>query len=462
MNESRTLAAFVSDLKYDDLPREVVAKAKVLIIDQLGIMMAVSTMPWSQVIYRYVREWGDCKQESTIVHYGDKTKTENAAFANSSFGHGFEIDDMFTPAQSHPGCVVVPSALALGEREGISGKQLILAVVAGYEVMGRINKAISPSCGLRGFHAPTSVSGPFGAASAAGKILGFAPELMLNALAIAGSHSCGVKEYDHSGGSVKRMHAGMAAHGGLRAAFTAQMGITGPSTILEGPHGFCHAFADEYHLNEVTDGLGKEFRVVMGTTIKAYCACGAMHAAIDAVHKLVVEHDVRAKDVAQLTMGTDRGSIDHVGVIREPKDITGAQFSAPFSLAMTMIKGSNSFSDYTQENIDNAEIMTLARKVKLEVDKEVNAEWPGKRAARVTLKLNNGRVLSEKVDYCKGSPQNPLTKTEFDAKFRGLVSVVADKKTADKIMQTTYSLEQLGDVRTLVSLLSQKDQPAIY
>ena len=253
MNESRQLARFVSELKYEHLPPEVIARAKDLILDQVGIMMGVSTLPWSKIVYEYVREWGDEKRESTIAHYGYKTKAENAVFANSSFGHGFEIDDHYLPGQSHPGCIVVPSALAMAEKESATGKDVILAVAAGYEVMGRINKAIVPSCILRGFHAPTSITGPFGAAAVAGKVLNFDPELMVHALSIAGSHAGGTIEYDQSGGSVKRMHAGMAAHGGLRSAFLAQKGLTGPPTILEGKHGFCQAFADKYNLQEITD-----------------------------------------------------------------------------------------------------------------------------------------------------------------------------------------------------------------
>src|SRR5687768_4805380 len=133
MNESRELARFVSELKYEHLPAAVIARAKDLILDQVGIMMACATLPWSKIIYDYVMTWGDCQQESTIVHYGVKTKAENAVFANSSFGHGFEIDDHYPPGQSHPGCIAVPTALVMAEKERATGKDLILAVVTGYE-----------------------------------------------------------------------------------------------------------------------------------------------------------------------------------------------------------------------------------------------------------------------------------------------------------------------------------------
>ena len=452
MNESRILAKFVSDLKYEHLPPPVVARAKALILDQVGIMMACATLPWSKVIYDYVRDWGDCKAEATVAHYGYKTKVENAVFANSSFGHGFEIDDHYLPGESHPGCISVPSALAIGEREHASGKDLIVAVVAAYEVMGRINRAITPSCSNRGFHAHTSISGPFGAAAAAGKILGFDPELMVNALSIAGSHSSGTKEYDQNGGSIKRMHAGMAAHGGMRSALIAQKGITGPATILEGKHGFFQAFADEYKVNEITDGLGTDFKVVMGQGFKYYCSCGAMHSGLDALRILMAAHgDIRENNIAEIVMGTNSNSRYHVDA--KVTDITSAQFSAPFSLAMTLITGTNGFKDYSEENLHNPRILNLSRKVKMEIDDEMERE-AAKRGCRLTVKLNNGKTYVQKVEYCKGLAENPLTRDEFDGKFRELTSVVADKDTTEEILKTVYALDELKDVSALVSLMS--------
>lgn len=452
MNESRELARFASELRYKDLPQEVIAKTKDLILDQLGSMLACSTLPWSQVIYRYVSGWGEFSQESTVVHYGYKTRAENAAFANACFGHGFEIDDIYFPGQAHPGCITVPTALALGEREAISGQAFILAIVAGYEVMGRINKAIAPSCHLRGFHAPTSITGPFAAAVVTGQILGFDAELMLHALAIAGSHASGTIEYDQSGGSVKRMHAGMAVHGGIKSALLAQEGLTGPPTILEGRHGFCQAFADEYNLAEITDGLGQDYRVVMGTGFKAYCSAGAMHAGIDALRMLQAEHGFTAADIVEITMGTNRQSISHIAAI--PTDITSSQFSAPFGLALTLMRGSNGFNDYTETTIRDPAILSIAAKVKMVLDPEVDREFPATRGARITVRLNSGATLQKKIDYCKGNPRNPMTRQEFEDKFRGLASVVANADRTESILATVRDLDKLQDLTPLISLLT--------
>ncbi|MFC1974408.1 MmgE/PrpD family protein [Chloroflexota bacterium] len=450
MNETRELAQFAEELKYEDLPREVIDKTKNLILDLLGSQLATSTMPWNKVIYEYVKDWGD-GADSTIVYYGDKTKVENAAFANATFGHGFEIDDVHYLSMSHPGCVVIPAALALGEKELITGKELILAVVLGYEVMCRVGRSVAPSCGLRGFH-PTSVPGPFGAAAAAGKILGFDTEGMLNALGIAGSHCAGIMAYGQGGGSVKRVHAGIASQGGLRAALLAQRGITGPPIVLEAEHGFCKAFSDEYSLEKITANLGKEF-IVPEVSYKPYCCCGAIHAPIEAVSKITKEHRIEPDKIEEIFVGTNRVAIHHVGIIREPKDVLGAQFSLPFSLALTLIKGSNSLKDYSEENLKDAELLSLAGKVRIEIDKEANTVYPLKRGDLVTIKLKNGTSYQERVYYPKGWPENPMTKEELEDKFRGLASVVLPEDRVEEIIKVVNRLEDVGEVCTLMGLL---------
>ena len=220
MNESRTLAQFVTELRYETIPSDVINKAKDLILDQVGVMLGASTLPWSRIIEHYVRSWGCTAQDSTVVNYGYRTKVENAVFANCSFGHGFEYDDVYLYGNSHPGCIVVPTSLAMAERENATGQHMILAAVAGYEVMGRINSVMTPSCTKRGFHAPTSISGPFGAAAVAGKLLGFDQGLMLHALADRGK-PLGGRHGIRSGRRKRQAHAcrnGSAWRREIRAA----------------------------------------------------------------------------------------------------------------------------------------------------------------------------------------------------------------------------------------------------
>ncbi len=450
MNESKKLAEFLADLSYKDLGGEVIEKAKDLILDQLGVELVASTKPWNVIVYKYVRGFGGLG-ESTIVNYGDKVRAENAAFANATFGHGFEMDDSYLPGNVHPGCVVVPVALAFGERELIDGKGFLLAVVAGYEAMCRIAGCVAPSLVRRGFH-PVGVAGPFGAAAVVGKMLGFDDELMLNALSIAGSHSAGISEFNQTGGNVKRMHAGMAASGGIRTALLAQAGLTGPPTILEGKKGFCRAFSNQYHLEQLMSNLGEEFTVTK-VSIKRYCCCYQIQTPIDATTKIVKEHSIKPNDIEEIVMGTNVEGISAVGTILEPKDITGAQFSAPFTLAMCVVKGSNGFRDYSEENLRDPEIKRLAKRVRLVVDDEVQASYPAKRTIRMTVKLKNGTSYQQYLEGVRGTPENPMTRKEVEDKFRSIATVVLPKDKVEEIIDTVEGLDSLDNISSLGKLL---------
>lgn len=452
MHETRTLAEYACSLRHEDIPAPVIAKAKTLILDQLGLMLGLSILPWSRIIHDYVRDWGPTRPEATVAHHGLRIRTELAAFANSCFGHGFEMDDLYFAGSSHPGCIVIPAALAIAERDGLCGRDLLTAVVAGYEIMGRINAAITPSAALRGFHSATSITGPFGAAVATAKLRGLDVAQTLNALAIAGSHAAGVTEYDQSGGSVKRMHAGMATQGGMRAALLAERGLTGPATILEGKHGVLQAYTDKYRIEEVTAGLGSDFRVVLGTATKAYCACGGIHAAIDALQAIRRDCDVQASEIATIRMGTNHRTIHHVSA--DPVDITGAQFSAAYSLALTWIKGGNGFADYSEANLRDPAIHDLASRVTLEVDPEIDRDYPRTRAARVTLQTRAGRTHSMRIDHCKGTAENPLDEAELLAKFRGVAGAVADPARLQAIIDWVGRLERQPDLKPLAMLLA--------
>ncbi|MBI2859253.1 MAG: MmgE/PrpD family protein [Chloroflexi bacterium] len=450
MDESKVFASFLSQLKYNDVPNDVIEHAQDIMLDQLGVEIAASTKPWSVAVLKYVRTFGG-PAESTIVNYGDKMKAENAAFANATFGHGFEMDDTYLPSNTHPSCVIIPSALAVGERELTDGKTFLLAVVAGYEAMGRIGRTIAPSCVLRGFH-PTATSGTFAAATVVGKIMGFDKRLMLDALSIAGSHSSGLLECTQTGGSVKRINAGIAAFGGIRAALLAQVGLTGPPTILEGRKGFWHAFSDGANAGRLTDDLGKEF-IVAETSYKLY-ACGHLiHSALELTTKMLKQHKIKANDIEQIIMGTNKNAMVVVGTILEPEDVTQSQFSSPFGIAMCVVKGSNSFRDYNETNLNDPEIRAMARRVKMVVDDEVEATFPLDRAVKMTIKLKNGTTYQDKVKWLRGTPENPATRSEVEDKFRDLATIVFPDKRVDEIIRAVRGLDGMTNIATLSRLL---------
>ena len=450
MNETKELAEFITRTRYDDLSDEVIDKAKSLVLEQLGCQLAFATLPWSKAVYKYIRDRKGGREESTVVNYGLKTTAEDATFANATFSHGFEMDDDEPHSVSHPGCVIIPPALAIGEMEMISGKEFLTAAVVGYEVMLRIGVA-TRSMLNRGFHT-TAVLGTFGSAAATSKVLGLNTDTVVNALAIAASESSGLGEYSETGGSVKRLHAGFAAQAGVRAVFLAQRGLTGPPTALEGKKGFCQAFADEYSLNEITAGLGKEFRILWVGN-KPYCCCAAQHSTIDAVSKMIEAHIIKSEDIEKITVGQIPRDVRAVGNIVEPRDITSAQFSGRFGIALRLIKNGNQFKDYSEENLQDPEIISLAKRIEYVVDEELEKLPIDSIPTKVTIRLKDGTIYKERVDYAKGTIQNPMTKEELQDKFRGLASMVMSSNRVENIIQTIGELEALDNVRRLGLLL---------
>jgi 2-methylcitrate dehydratase PrpD len=451
MNETRELAKFFTELRFQDLPAQVVEKAKGLIIDQFGCQLAFATLPWNKAVYQYTRNKNSASLQSTVVYYGLKTSAEDAAFANAVFGHGFEMDDTEMLTASHPGVAVIPSALAMGETRIITGKEFITAVVTGYDAMLRPGIAARAMM-MRGFHS-TGVGGPLGSAAAAGKILGFDTDTMVNALGIAASESSGITEYAISGGSVKRMHAGFAASSGVRAALLANLGITGPTAALEGKKGFCRVFSDECSMAELTKDLGKEYRIML-TGNKPYCCCAGQHTVIDAGENLKKKYNLDPEDIQEVIIEQRPREAINLGNIIIPEDIISAQFSARFGLALRLVKGSNGYQDYNEKNIKDPQILDLVRKMKYLPDEKCEKlKIDDGGPALVTIKLKNGTTYVEQVNYARGSIQNPMNLQELEDKFRGLTSTILPARRIETIIQTVRKLEEVNNINRLASLL---------
>ncbi len=445
MGETGQIAKFVVDLSYDNLPPELIARTKGHILDQLAIQIGVSTKSCLKLAVDYVMSQAN-HAEASIAGTKQKVSAENAAFANGAFGHGFEMDDVYTPALAHPGPVVVPAALAVAERDGLDGKTLIEAVVAGYEVMGRCGYALSPSHLYRGFH-PTSAAGPLGAAAAAGKLTGLDAPTMVHAIAIAGSFCCGVTECYKSGGEVKRYHGGIAAAGGIKAAALASFGLTGPATILEGPLGI-RAMSDSFTPEVIIDGLGERY-VAADIWTKKYAANGMIHAPADAVEIIRARRPFEPGDIGRITVGSNRHAVNEVGSIRKPKDIFGFQFSMNYALALQIVNRGNNFDAYIEENLTDPEIATLAERIFTQTDDEVDRWFPKKIGGRVRIEFTDGSMEEELVEDCRGTPGNPMSADELEAKARAVAAMSMDADKFDIVAAAIRSLEDMADVREL-------------
>ena len=456
MNETRTLADWAAGLKLQDVPEKVRDYAKRFILDNFGCQIAGAVLPWSKTYYdvmKATRSGTHC----TVAYYGDKMAPDDAAFLNSTFNHANETDDTHLKSPTHPGGIAVPAAQAMAEYARASGDKLLLAVIVAYEIQIRISWACSPYLIYRGHHPPVGV-GPFGAAAAGAVLMGLDNTTMLNALAIAGSHSAGLIEYTKTGGSVKRIHSAIPTAAGVRAALFAKAGITGPHSILEGEKGFCKVFAVDYDINRITEGLGTLYHT-LDNALKPYSCCHLIHAAFDTLDKLRDRETVEPDQIEQMLVYTNSEQIlSHIGSIIEPEDILGAQFSLPFSMAMRLhhggrgVNGGNGFWDYPKVDVKDPVLVNTARKVKCLVP--TGAEWKAvDKGAGIEVIMKDGRRLKEIVAYSKGLPENPMSAAEVEEKFHSLVDPILPASRADEIVKAVRDIESVKNINDLMQLL---------
>ncbi len=456
MHESKTLANWIAGLRYKDVPESARAHARRFILDNIGCQIAGATLPWSQTYYDVIRTTRT-GSHATIAYFGDKLSPDDAAFINSAFNHANETDDTHLKSPTHPGNVAMPASLAMAEYAKANGEKLLLAMIVAYEIHIRVSWACSPYLHYRGHHPPVAC-GPFGAAAASALLMGLSPEKTLNALAIAGSHSAGMMEYANAGGSVKRMHSGIAAQAGVRAALFADAGITGPHSILEGEKGFCKVFAGEYDLSRLTNGLGTRYELTENA-LKPHSCCHVIHASLDTLDQIRDTESVQPKQVKSIKvfMNSDRLQA-LVGTIIEPPDILGAQFSLPFSLAMRLhhggrgVRGGNGFWDYPNVNLKDPQLLETARKIRCVVAE--NNEWARvDRCEGMEIEMTDGRRLHGNVPFSKGLPENPLSPAEVKEKFHSLVDPILPRNRPKEIVDAVDNLERIKNIDDLVRLL---------
>jgi 2-methylcitrate dehydratase PrpD len=356
--------------------------------------------------------------------------------------HAFELDSLTKPdSGSHPGATVFTAALAVAEDRGLSGRDLLTAFVAGAESMFRIGHATKHTNEARGFHAP-GTTGPFGAAAAAGRLMGFDAAKMTNALGVAGSCAGGLLEFAHAGNGamVKRLHMGRAAEGGVLAASLAADGFTGPTSVLEGEYGFLRVFCNDWDVSELTRGLGTEY-FTLDIMLKRYACHITAHNPVEATLELRNEHKFTAADVAAITIaGNER--MAKTNNIPAPADMMLAQYSIPFSVALSLYRDPVDPRSFDEQVVHDRAILDLASRTKMAVT-------PGQDrlnlAATVTIKLNDGREVSRQVTSFKGTPERPMAPAELREKFL----LLTQRLGRDKMAPLFGRLQAIDNEKTL-------------
>lgn len=405
------LAEYAAALRYDDIPDPVKQRIRNCITDTVAVILFGGQLPWSQMIIAHARRYSS-GGKSAILGTGATVHAPSAALAHGAMAHAFEMDNLTDPdSGSHPGAALFSSGLAVAQERGLGGRELITAMTAGAEVMIRVGRAANGTLEPHGFHAP-GTTGPFGAAVTVGSLMGFDAGKMTNALGIAGSTSAGILEFAHAhtGAMVKRLHLGRAAESGVLAASLAADGFTGPTTVLEGGAGYLHDFCTGPAPAELTKGLGKDY-VAMSIMMKRFACHITAHRPVEALLDLRNEHGFSADDVVAIVVSGNQ-RMASVNNIPEPRDVLLAQYSIPFSVALSLYRNPIDPVSFDEAAVRDPKILAMAARVKM-----VAAEGQTDLTATVEVTLKDGRTLSRRVVNFLGTPARPLDRAGLKEKF---------------------------------------------
>ena len=462
---TRALARFAAHLDAQTLPAAVRRKLGWLLLDYLRVCSIGARLPWSGWARRYVDVVGKAGA-AHVLFSPQRLNPQHATFLNAAYGASFDGDDTHVGAMLHPGVAVWSAALATAEHVGASGAEVIAAVAAGYETVIRIGLAVQPSHFARGFQSTGTCVG-FGTAAAAGRLLfdgRDAARRIQEAIALAGSYAGGIAQFYHSGASGKRIQAAHAAQSGVAAALLCQQGFAGPVDAIEGRAGFARAYADGFDPDAIEAGLGKRF-LLMDVLVKSHAAAARVAAAVDGMLALRQQHGFGGDDIEAIRLGIPRviqGRLTN----KHPVDLQAAQMSLPFCVALAattrLTPGRTPLLTVADSETalggrrERARLAALEERTTIELDDEVEAASNAlSTAARVSLRLRDGRALSVFVPAPKGSAARPFTGDEHVGRFAEELSRrVSDRVCAD-IVAVASDLDRL-DPRWLGRILSGK------
>jgi len=448
------LSDYVGRLSFEDIPPESIKKAKYRILDTIAVGMAGFRTDWARRVFEYARDWGG-NPESTVMMFGEKTNAENAALVNGTMAHSLDYDDDL--AGCHVGCVVVPAALAMAERMGRSGKEVIISVIAGYDVTVLISRMLnSRILYQRGFH-PTSVCGVFGSCVTAGRLLGLDVDKMVMGLGIAGSFVSGSMEYLADGSWTKRLQPGKAAKDGIAAVLLAERGYVGPKSVFEGNNGVLKAYTGEAFNERYLDGLGRDFEVNNAIT-KRYPVCSCNTAPIEATLKIISTHQLRPTDIKTIEVRTTEVCIGLVGEPidekRNPQTVLEAQLSLPYCVAVACIDRGFTFRQIEEDRLHDRQVLDLAQRIRVLPDPSFDISvHPRPQPAIVTLETDTGDIFTERVDFPKGDSRNPLSESELLEKLENCAGGLIDSARTRRIAETIFGLEKIQHISSLMEML---------
>jgi aconitate decarboxylase len=453
---TRKLAKFISNLRYEDIPPDVIERIKLLMLDSLGCALYGANLEWCGILRGTLLEV-DQTRTTTVWGTNHKLSSPHAALLNGTQIQGFELDDVHRQGVLHVGAVTLPALVAVAEsHRTLTGREFLAAAVAGYEVGPRVGLCMGQEHIAQGWHSGATV-GVFSAAAGAARGLGLDAETTVHALGIAGTQSAGLMAAQY-GAMVKRMHAGRSSQSGLYGALLAGAGFTGIVDIFEAPYGgFCTTFSrsnDRFNLDELSAGLGERYET-MRISLKFYACVGSNHTTLDAIRDIQTRRPFTLAELKKIVVHGSQVTASHVGWPYRPDSLTSAQLNLPFCAATLLLEGDVFVDQFKPEAVDNADRIALSRKVEVVEDPKITALGSKFRhKVRVDVHLNDGSVHSETRDAPRGSENSFATTADIVDKFRKLSRSVLSSAQQQSLIDAMLGLEQLGDARELARLLT--------
>jgi aconitate decarboxylase len=453
---TRGIAEFVSGLTYEQIPPEVIARAKLLILDSFGCGLFGADLEWSRILQKRLGEL-DATRACVVWGTNQKLSAPHAALVNGTQVQGFELDDMHHTGILHSGAVVLPALLSIAEgRPGMSGREFLTSAIAGYEIGPRAGMCMGNEHVAQGWHSGATI-GIFGAAAGAARGLRLDADRTVHALGIAGTQASGLLAAQY-GSMVKRMHAGRASQSGLYGAQFADAGFTGIVNVFESEYGgFCTTFSrstDRFNLAELTRGLGSEWQT-MGVRLKFYSCVGSTHATLDAIRDLQAEHPFGAGDIEKILVHSSGVTVHHVGWKYVPQGFTAAQLNLGYCVATLLLEGKVFVDQFSEEKLTDRARMALAEKVEMREDPAITAQGrKARQVVRVQVTLKDGTTLERHRNMSRAK-ESFAPDAEVIDKFETLAGHVLPKKQAGELRDAVLGLDTLPDASLLAKLLAR-------
>ena len=446
MGQTRDLAEFIVDTAYSDLPAAVVDRMRLYVLDNLACGVAGEERPESRVVADFAQA-AKASAECSVFCGPWRTSASLAALVNGVAISALEADHGYLPGSCHPGAAVFPAAAAVAEREGPDGKAFLTALVVGYEALCRIGLAATRSVeDVRGFHGP-GTNAAFGAAAAASKLAELDAVATAHTLGIAGSHGGSLLEFKLEGAMTKRLHVGRGSQMGLEAALFAGKGMTGPTTVLEGAHGFLNAYSVDAKPDEITDGLGQEWRMLDLLT-RPFACHGSFHGAVEAVDRFRRRHKPDAEKIRSIAVKTSEATIARHGD-RRPTTVMGMQYSLPFTVATALARDVGDPRVFCEETVGDAVIRRLAEQIQM-TGIPASSERHGYQDpyAEIDLAVDGERHRVVAEGYV-GHPDTPMQWPDAVEKFGRFAEPVIGAGAVERTVKRVASLEEAGPLEAL-------------